>query len=116
MGKVTTPKLGLIYQPTADFSLKGSWGKSYKAPNLLQQFQEYSIYLWPAETLGAEGYTADATVLMTYGGNPALKPERAESGTGSVMFHPEAVPGRPAGRRHFNIDHSDTVVLQHGSA
>src|SRR3546814_5527755 len=31
MGKVTTTKHGLIYQLNAEFSLKASWGKSYKA-------------------------------------------------------------------------------------
>src|SRR3546814_13749369 len=97
MGKVTTPKLGLLYPPTADFSLKGSWGKSYTAPNLLQQFQEYSIYLWPAEPLGAAGYPADAPVLMTYAGTPALKPELAVSWPGSVLLHPAAVPALPVG-------------------
>src|SRR3546814_19439917 len=97
MGKVTTPKLGLIYQPTADFSLKSSWGKSYKAPNLLQQFQEYSIYLWPAETLCAEGYPAHATALMTYGGNPELTPEGAKSWPGWGMVQPEPAHGNRKG-------------------
>src|SRR3546814_1840194 len=47
---------------------------------------------------------------MTYGGNPALKPERAESWTGSVLFHPEAVPGLQVGLSYFDIDYRDRVV------
>src|SRR3546814_14069648 len=47
---------------------------------------------------------------MTYGGKPALKPERAESWTGSVLFHPEAVPGLQVGLSYFDIDYRDRVV------
>lgn len=33
-GDVTTPKLGVLYGPNPDFTLKASWGKSFKAPTL----------------------------------------------------------------------------------
>lgn len=110
MGNVTTPKLGFIYQPGAGLTFKSSWGKSYKAPNLLQQFQEYLVYLFPAATFGASGYPEDATALMTWGGNPDLKPERAESWTGSVLFHPQAIPGLELELGYFDIDYRDRVV------
>ncbi|MFX5510210.1 TonB-dependent receptor, partial [Acinetobacter baumannii] len=33
---VATPKLGIIYAPTADIAIKGSWGRSFRAPTLFQ--------------------------------------------------------------------------------
>lgn len=114
-GKVTTPKIGLVYQPSVDFTLKGSWGESYKAPNLLQQFQDYLVYLMPAEQLGASGYPADATALMTWGGKPDLEPERAETWTGSVLFHPQSLSGLELQIGYFDIDYRDRVVQPVGN-
>src|SRR5690625_6782101 len=30
-GSVTTPKVGVIYGPNPDFTVRGTWGKSFKA-------------------------------------------------------------------------------------
>lgn len=110
-GNVTTPKLGLVYQPSEDFTIKSSWGKSYKEPTLTQQYQDYDVYLYPAAPLGATGYPPEATALMTFGGNPDLNPERSESWVGSVLFHPQAVPGLELELSYFNIDYRDRTVL-----
>jgi outer membrane receptor protein involved in Fe transport len=109
-GKVTTPKLGLIYDPTADFTLKASWGKSFKAPTLLQRYENGDTYLWSAAAVGAVGLPSDATALMSYGGNPDLSPERARTWTTSLVFHPEALPELDAELSWFNIDYTDRVV------
>src|SRR5690606_26393495 len=55
-GGVTTPKLGLIYGPSDDFTLKASWGKSFKAPTLSLQYSSQNAYLYPAAALGGAGY------------------------------------------------------------
>ncbi|MCD9032119.1 TonB-dependent receptor [Luteimonas sp. Y-2-2-4F] len=110
MGSVTTPKLGLVWQPSQDVTLKGSWGRSYKAPNLLQQYQEATVYLRPAAIQGAVGYPADATALAISGGNPDLKPERATTWTASLLFHPQSLPGLQLELGVFDIDYTDRVV------
>jgi outer membrane receptor protein involved in Fe transport len=115
-GRVTTPKLGLIYDPTADFTLKASWGKSFKTPNLLHQYQSQSAFLFPATTLGGIGYAADATALTLSGGNPNLDPERARTSSASLAFHPEVMPGLEAELTWFHIDYTNRVVLPLGSA
>lgn len=115
-GRIATPKLGLIYGPSADFTLKASWGKSFKAPKLLNQYQNQSAYLYPATTLGGTGYAADATALVLSGGNPNLNPERARTSSASLEFHPESVPGLEAELTWFHIDYTDRVVLPLGAA
>lgn len=107
---VTTPKVGLIYGPHDDFTLKASWGKSFKAPTLLQQGQAQSTYLYTASYFGGTGYAADATVLMPYGGNPDLKPERAETWSASLAFHPAALPDLETELTWFDINYTDRVV------
>jgi outer membrane receptor for ferrienterochelin and colicin len=89
-GRVTTPKVGAIYSPGADWTLKGSWGKSFKEPTLFQGYIEQFSYLYPVAVFGGTGYAPDATALYLNGGNLALTPERATTWSTSIAFHPEA--------------------------
>jgi outer membrane receptor protein involved in Fe transport len=109
-GSITTPKLGLIYGPGADFTLKASWGKSFKEPMLSQLYANRIAGLWTASAVGGTGYPSDATVLMAFGGNPDLKPERANTLTTSLAFHPAGLPGLDAELTWFRIDYDQRVV------
>lgn len=108
-GGVTTPKIGLIYSPNADFTVKGSWGKSFKAPTLFQRYRSRSATLLPASYFGG-GYPPEATVLSLYGGNPNLGPERARTWSASIDFHPEAMPEFQSELTWFDIDYTERVV------
>lgn len=109
-GGVTTPKLGVIYSPSADFTLKGSWGKSFKVPTLSQQFLARNAFLFPAAALGGTSYAPNATVLYLTGGNPDLRPEKARTWSTSLAFHPEALSGLEAELTWFDVDYTDRVV------
>lgn len=109
-GRVTTPKVGLVYDPSGDYTLKASWGRSFKAPTLLQQYSDRIAYLWNAQQLGGAAYPAGSTVLMSYGGNPNLKPERARTSSVTLAFHPEAIRGLDAELSYFDIDYTDRVA------
>jgi iron complex outermembrane recepter protein len=109
-GRVTTPKLGVVYSPSADFSLKTSWGKSFKAPTLVQRhYTQFAVY-YPAATLGRAGYPTDATALWLSGGNSDLRPERARTWSASLAFHPEALSNLEAELTWFDIDYTARVV------
>ncbi|MCD7097844.1 TonB-dependent receptor [Stenotrophomonas sp. MMGLT7] len=109
-GGVTTPKLGLVYSPSADFTAKASWGKSFKVPTLSQQYLARDAILFPAAMLGGTGYAPDATVLFIGGGSTGLQPERARTWSASLAFHPEAFAGLEAEVGWFDIDYTDRVV------
>ena len=108
-GRVTTPKLGVIYSPSADFSLKASWGKSFKAPTLFQRYSTQTAIYYPASTFGA-GYPTDATALWLSGGSDNLRPERARTRSASLAFHPEALTGLEAELTWFDIDYTQRVL------
>jgi outer membrane receptor protein involved in Fe transport len=109
-GSVVTPKIGLIYGPSADFTLKASWGKSFKAPTLVQLFRSEGVLYAPVGILGGSGLPDGATALVLDGGSPDLKPERAQTWTASLAFHPNAVPGLKAELTWFDINYTDRVV------
>ncbi|MEY2168370.1 MULTISPECIES: TonB-dependent receptor plug domain-containing protein [unclassified Rhodanobacter] len=108
-GRVTTPKFGVIYAPSADFSLKATWGKSFKAPTLVQRYYTQFAVYYPAATLG-RGYPVDATALWLSGGNADLHPERARTWSASLAFHPEALSGLEMDLAWFDIDYNARVV------
>lgn len=109
-GRVTTPKIGLIYSPAADWTLKASWGKSFKTPTLYQGYIGQFSYLYPAATFGGAEYGPDATTLYLNGGNLDLTPERARTWSASIAFHPEALPGLEAELTGFHIDYTDRII------
>ncbi|WP_225540701.1 TonB-dependent receptor [Xanthomonas sp. XNM01] len=109
-GSVLTPKLGVVYGPGADVTLKASWGRSFKAPTLFQLNRQRLTGFNYATAYGGVGTPPGATVLLLDGGNPNLEPERARTWTASVAFHPAAVPGLEAELSWFDIDYTDRVV------
>ncbi|WP_202839126.1 TonB-dependent receptor [Luteimonas saliphila] len=109
-GRVRTPKLGLIYGPSADLTFKTSWGRSFKAPTLLQILRPHAVQVRLASSVGAVGYPANALVLASFGGKPDLDPERARVWTTSMAIHPNAIPGLEAELTWFDIDYTDRIV------
>jgi outer membrane receptor protein involved in Fe transport len=105
MGRVTTPKLGLVYEPVHNITIKASWGRSFKAPTLYQQYVGYETYLLPA---GAYGAAPSGTILYTSGGNPSLRPERARSWSAGITFEPTPALRLWAG--YFNVRYRDRVA------
>ncbi len=107
---VATPKVGLIYAPASWVDLKASWGRSFRAPTLLQQYQVPAVILYPVRTLGGSGYPAAATALIISGGNPALQPERASTWSTSIDLHPAALEGARLQLGYFSIRYADRIV------
>lgn len=108
--RIVTPKLGVIYAPFPDISLKGSWGKSFKAPTMFQQYQGKFVSVTAVRNVGGTGYPADATALLITGGRPELKPERATSWTATLDIHPRAIPGLQIEASYFDIAYRDRIV------
>lgn len=107
MDQLVTPKVALIYEPSADLTIRASWGRSFKAPTLYQQYVGYETYLLPA---AAEGAGPSGTILYTSGGNPDLKPERARNWSAGFDLHPVSIPALRLRATYFNIRYQDRVT------
>ncbi|SDA25243.1 Outer membrane receptor for ferrienterochelin and colicins [Sphingomonas sp. NFR15] len=110
IGAVATPKFGVVYAPTPDFDIKGSWGQSFRAPTLYQQYQPRNVVVFPPTYAGGTGYPAGSAILLVIGGNPALKPERATTWSATLAFHPRALAGSRLEFSYFNVDYSNRIV------
>ncbi|MGF7170818.1 outer membrane receptor protein involved in Fe transport [Sphingobium xanthum] len=108
--RVATPKIGLIYSPSADVDVKGSWGKSFKAPTLYQLYNVQTAQLQTVASVGGTGYPTTATALGLFGGNPALKPERATTWAATLVVRPRILGHARLEISYFNIEYRDRVV------
>lgn len=115
IGDIVTPKAGVIYVPTDDLSFKASWGRSFRAPTLLQQYNPSSVTLQPAARLGGAGLSPTATALLVSGGRADLKPEKATTWSATAAFHPHGVPGADIELSYFSTHYRDRIVTPIGA-
>ncbi|MFT4077482.1 MAG: TonB-dependent receptor [Asticcacaulis sp.] len=106
-GSTTNPRVGIRYVPLNDLAIRASWGKSFKAPSFLQSHLQSTLYLWDAASVGG---AAGGTALMTWGGNPDLKPEKSTSWTLGADYTPASLPALKLSATYFDIDYVDRVV------
>lgn len=106
VGDVAAPKLGFVYEPVSQITFRGSWGRSFKAPTLNQQFQVRQASLLPGALF--TGFPPGRNVLILSGGNPDLKPEKATTWTTSLTVRP--IDGLSLEASYFNVRYRDRVV------
>ncbi|KAF1687794.1 TonB-dependent receptor [Pseudoxanthomonas broegbernensis] len=105
---LATPKVGVIVGISDAIEIKGSWGRSFKAPTLYEQFRIPSAYVYPANFFGVT--TPGATVIMLGGGNSDLTTENATTWSVSADARPALLNGGKIGASYYNIRYKDRVV------
>ena len=111
--EVATPKLGLVYAPVRDITLRYSWGRSFKIPTLNQVNQVREGVLFSASLFSPQPtppLPAGATVLLLAGGNPDLRAERATASTFTVEFKPRFLDGLRVEASWFDIDYRGRIA------
>ncbi len=111
VGDVVTPKFGVIIVPSPDWSIKGSWGRSFRAPTLYQQYQPRNVSLYDITRLGGTGYPAGTTVLYLTGGNQNVSPERSTNWSATLDVHPRSLAGLTVELSYFSVDYRDRIVI-----
>ena len=105
---VTTPKLGLIYQPIPEVTFRATWGKSFKIPTLQQVNEIEEGDLVPGFFFQPPPQPAGSPVLLLSGSAPDLKPERATTWSGTVELRP--VPGLDLSATYFDVDYRGRIA------
>lgn len=108
LDRLATPRVGLVYAPVSDLTLRATWARSFKAPTLYQQYIAYEAILIPAAAFGVD--TPGSSVLYTSGGNPDVKSERATSWTTGFEWRPQSAKGLEVAFTYFDIRYRDRVV------
>ena len=108
-GGVTVPKLSLRYDPVRALSFRASWGRSFKAPTLLQKAQPLRGFIIPASIFRPAPAGVGPVILLN-GGNSGLKPERARTWTAGAVFTPFRDRDMRLEAVYYNIRYRDRVA------
>jgi iron complex outermembrane recepter protein len=108
-GTNTSPKLGIAYAPTRDLSVRGSWGKAFRAPDLENEYAQRQLAIYPASTFGT--FPSGSQALYQSGSNPSLRPETARSWATGFDYKPSWAPTLRASLTYFNIDYRNRITL-----
>jgi iron complex outermembrane recepter protein len=95
-----TPKLGLKYSPVEQFTVRGTWGKGFRAPSISESgtageafglATSYDPVLCPggvANVKGTFNSLCAYSPVFVQGANPALKAVKSTNATFGVIFEP----------------------------
>ena len=106
LGGTFNPKIGLVWAPVDDLSLRGSWSTSFVAPNM---GLITSIFGVPQIGLNIAGFGNNVNIYNQGGGNPALTPEEAETYSLGADFKPSFIPGLKLSATYYNVKYKNLV-------
>jgi outer membrane receptor protein involved in Fe transport len=102
-GSTNNPQGGVIWKPFEGISVRGTYGKSFKAP-LLSQLNPVPSQVAIAPTslfVPAPGGTLNT--LVVFGGNPELKPQKATVWTAGLDLAPPQIAGLTVKLTYYDI-------------
>ncbi|WP_298197021.1 TonB-dependent receptor [Novosphingobium sp.] len=106
LGGTFNPKVGLVWAPLQDISLRGSWSTSFVAPNL---GLITSIFGVPQIGLNIAGFGNNVNIYNQGGGNPALTPEEAETYSIGADIKPSFIPGLKLSATYYNVKYKNLI-------
>ena len=103
------PKLGLTYVPFDDITLKGTWGRSFHAPGLWEEYGPRATF---AENASSFGINSPGMIgLYGAGANPNLRPETTRDWTTSFDYRPSWLTGAKVTATVYGIDYRNRIVV-----
>lgn len=113
-GSTTNPKIGMNWELFDGFSVRGSYGTSFRAPGLRQIGATVGAYYLSATNSAT--YANDPTrgaaqveTIYLLGGNDNLKPEEATTWSLGLDLHPTSLPGLRASLTYYNLEYTDVI-------
>ncbi len=106
-GFVTTWKVGLTYSPIDDIRFRLTRSRDIRAPNLQDLFASGTT----TNNAILDPFNNNQSTLYvgTTGGNPGLKPEKADTTGIGIVLQPRFVPGLSFSVDYWNIDIKDAL-------
>jgi iron complex outermembrane receptor protein len=108
-GGTFNPKVGVTWQPTQGFTLRGNWSKSFQAPSLAERndVAPATLSAYPANYLG---YPSNLTALFLYPGSTSgLMPQKATTWELGVDIRPDQIPGLAISATYYKINFKDRI-------
>lgn len=110
-GSAFAPKIALRWQPLARVSLRGTWGRSYRPPDLLDlDVTDYHNAVGFLPIPDPQSPSGQSLGLIRVGGNPTLQEETARAWTAGLDFSSHRM-STSFSLTYFSIDYRDRVIV-----
>ena len=112
------PKVGFRWQPfDSQISVRGSWGKGYRAPSLAELYQPQStgnfFNIPDPLRAGRPGSNVNDSAtglrIITSGGHPNLSPEKSESRNYGILLQPKFLKGLSLSVDYYDVEVRDRI-------
>jgi iron complex outermembrane receptor protein len=110
-GTTVNPKVGATWKIGGGLALRGSWGKSFRAPGFadIRTGRGTAAYI-PLPVPDPASPTGRTNVLALIGSNPDVGPEKADTWTLGAVFAPPTLPGLRLDIGYFDISYRNRIA------
>ena len=119
-GSTTNPKVGLTWEPVDGVNLRGSYGRSFRAPGLRDLGSTVGSYFSASALVDAFGArdpsrgANQVNTILLFGGNHDLQPETARTWSFGVDLRPRFAPNLAASVTYYDIKYDDVIGTPSG--
>jgi len=107
VGSKFVVRYGIMYVPIKGLTARASYGNSFRAPGLYQEFAGGPVALLAVPD--PESPSGESNVLIPQGRPDHLKPETSKNWTLSLDFEPEAIKGLKTTLTYYNIKYRNRI-------
>jgi iron complex outermembrane receptor protein len=107
-GSTTNPKFAIRYRPFEGFSLRGTFGKSFRAPTL-SDIDPRTLTISVADFTDPSSASGVTRTLWVRGGNDGLGPEKARIWSLGFDYAPAFARGLDLSFTYFNVDYTNRI-------
>jgi len=110
-GTTANPKIGATWKIGGGLALRGSWGKSFRAPGFadIRTGRGTAAYI-PLPVPDPASPTGRTNVLALIGSNADVGPEKATTWTLGAVYAPTKLPGLRLDIGYFDIDYRNRIA------
>lgn len=105
-GNSTVPKFGVTWSPIEALTVRGTWSRSFRAPDLSSLDESRNGFQLQAVPDPAGG---TSTILRWSGGNAKLRPETADNLTAGFDFDVPRISGLRLSATYFDIQYENRI-------
>lgn len=102
------PKVGLVYSPVADLTVRGTWSTAFRAPGIELEKSPQQVVIDPG-TLFA-GAPPTSQVLILAGGNSNLQPETSTTWSAGADYISSDIPGLKTSVTVFSVGYGNRIT------
>lgn len=109
-GRTHNPRLGLKWAPFDVVKVRTSWGRSFRAPTLVDRDTSRNLS-GIASLVDPKSPSGRSVIVGFQGNNPDVQEETATTWTAGIDFVPRAVPGSMISLTYFDTSYGNRIAI-----